>query len=652
MGLFQNLLETYAHCSEAVGLAPIDADGNANEKKTLLPICHMTFKSEIHVTIDQAGRFIRASRDGRPTTIIIPCTEGSTGRSSGIAAHPLCDQLDYVGGIHEAKTAAYLEGLAAWKDAHTTLAAIYTYVAGKTCIQDLMQQQIFKESEFAAQKDQAGGQAPDFEKIRKMGVRFTVLTDIDTVNVWECKALREAWITHITGSSAPEKVAFDYMSGEPVGIVAAQHPKNIHALTGNAKLLSCNDTSGFTFRGRFAVQDDAVLVDYVQSQKMHQMLRWLIVNCGYAIDSQVIVSWAVDDQPEVKARAQDNSYALFGDMVSIKTDTESLIETQGAVNTEYAQKLRLLLQGYGRAEAIKKHARKICIAVFDAATTGRMGLVFYQELPEDDYLESIVNWHTDTSYYLTCWTRMRDADGREKSVPVRYIGAPSYDEILFAVYGKSHGDKAYNTLKKKIHKLLLECIFGNFTFPESMVKMAANRTSQPMSFADVKWENEENEWTRALNITCALIRKEYKQKTGEEIPLTLDELQKDRNYLYGRWLAVADKVEEAALRRQGKQKERATNAMRLTSSYSVKPFTTKLTISQQLHPYTMQINLLYKNFFLPIITEIDEKLQEFTDSNEPLSPLYLLGYSAQYRALSKNDNNKSMEGTDDGNVAE
>ncbi len=652
MGLFQNLLETYERCSGAAGRVFVDADGNTNEKKTLLPICHTTFKAGIHVTIDQTGRFVRAARDGKSSTIIIPCTEKSAGRSSSIVAHPLCDQIDYVGGIREDKTAAYLEGLAQWKGAHVALGAIYTYVAGKTLLHDLTRQQIFKPNEYAPQKDQTEEQVPDTEKIRKMGVRFTVYCEDELVNVWECAALREAWIDHITGGSASHKTAFDYMSGAPIRRVAAQHPKNIHSLTGNAKLLSCNDTAGFTFRGRFAAQNDAVLVDYVQSQKMHQILRWLIANHGYAVDSQVIVTWAVDAQPAVEAKAQDNSYELFEAMDSIKTDVDIMRKSREAVDDNYAQKLKLLLQGYGQAKRVQPYERTICIAVFDAATTGRMGLTFYQQLPEIDYLESMVNWHADTSYYLTAWKHTKDESGRDQSVPVHYTGAPSYDDILFAVYGKSHGDKYYNNLKKKTRKLLLECMFGSFLLPESMVQMAAHRVSQPMSFEGVKWENNENEWTRALSITCALVRKLYKQKTGEEISLTLDELQKDRSYLYGRWLAVADKVEEAALYSQGKQKERATNAMRLTNSYSVKPFTTKLTINQQLHPYTMQINSLYKSFFLPIIAEIDEKLQEFTDNNEPLSPLYLLGYSAQYKALSQKNKNKNMEETNNGNAAE
>ncbi|BDF59445.1 type I-C CRISPR-associated protein Cas8c/Csd1 [Christensenellaceae bacterium] len=658
MGLFQNLLETYDKCKDAIGIPVTDADGSVNEKKTLLPIFHTTFKSEICVYLDCDGGFVRASRDRKEITIIIPCTEESSGRSNDKAnpqPHPLCDQLDYVGGIKDKGCKNYLTQLAQWKGGHAVLNAIYAYVAGGTIISDLMKNDIFKDSEYRSAAENPDASSVDYDKIRKIGIRFAVQTGERVSNVWEDKEIRDAWIDYVRSKTAANGSLFDYLSGCPVDAVATQHPKNINSMTGNAKLLSCNDTSGFTFRGRFAAQDDAVIVDYVQSQKMHQMLRWLIANYGYMADSQVIVTWAVDSDTEVKEKAQDNTFSLFRNMKTIETDADALLDVNTTVvYAEYAQKLKKALQGYGKASELKKHARRICIAVFDAATTGRMGLLFYQEMPEHTYLENIVNWHTDTSYFLTAWKKEKGENGKDKSTIIRYIGAPSYDDILFAVYGKPRGgnDAGYNNLKKKVRKQLLECMFGNFALPESMVKMAANRTSHPMSFTDAKWENSDNEWTRALNITCALIRKYYKQHYKEGLPLELDELQKDRSYLYGRWLAVADKIEEDALRSKGKQGERATNAIRLMSSYAVKPLTTKLTLSQQLQPYINQRYSLYKNFFLPLITEIDEKLEEFTDNNEALSPLYLLGYSAQYRALSKNNKLKNSEENDDGSITE
>lgn len=670
MGLFQNLLETYEKCSAAVGIVQVDADGNANEKKTLLPVLHTTFESHIAITLDEHGNFIDVTRDNKATTIIIPCTVDSEGRSGKACfPHPLCDKLEYLGTLDARNLERYLEQVLSWKevasgDSKIMLNSIYTYISRRTLCDDLFGNNIFEKTEcecdtignlnFKKKKNSSGN---DEIIVKNLGVRF-VIQGTRNFKVWEEKALRQSWIDYIKQSETKATVnLFDYLSGEKVEIVGRKHPKKINRATSNAKLISCNEKVqdadvAVVFKGRFTTQDDAVVLDLFQSARMHQMLRWLIANYGYAVDSQVIITWAVDSNTEVKVKSQDDSFEVFCEMEKTITQDEILTDAAGQVYGEYAVRIRNLLQGFGNADKAKQHARKICIAAFDAATSGRMGLVFYQELVENEYLQSIVEWHHDTSYYLTAWRYENQGRGKDKAIPVHYIGAPSYDDILYTVYGKGHGDKGYDVLKKKVRKQLLECMFGDFPFPRSMVEMAAVRASHPMSFSDSDGRFIENDWRRSINITCALVRKYHKQQFKEELSMTLDEMQKDRSYLYGRWLAVADKVEEAALRSQGRQKERVTNAVRYTSSYSVKPFTTKLLISEQLNPYRNQINSLYKNFFLPIITEIDEKLEVFTDNNERLSALYLLGYSAQYKALSKSSKNDNMEVNDNGDTEE
>ena len=651
MGLFQNLLETYELSENAIGIAGSVKDGVIDEKKTLLPIFHTTFKSTICVNLAQHGKFLSATRDKKEITIIIPCTEGSSGRTTNVEAHPLCDQLDYLGGINKAKTKKYLSELKNWKGQNPSLNAIHTYISGQTIVEDLEGSAIFKDNEYQEQTDTPLHNRLDYEKIRKLGVRFTVQTGDGFINVWESEELRDSWKEYVLGSKSFTKSLFDYISGLDVGKIATQHPKNINSTTGNAKLLSCNDKTEFTFRGRFAKQDDAIIIDYENSQKVHQMLRWLISNYGYNVDSQVIVAWAVDDNKEVNEKLYDNSYILFEDtQADIQTEGERLEELKGQVYADYAVKLRSVLQGYRNANVLKQHARKICIAAFDSATTGRMGLVFYQELSEDEYLGKIVQWHEDTSYFLTAWKKPTDDTVELKSSRVEYIGAPSYDEIIFAVYGKDRGDKSYTTLKKKTRKQLLECMFGNFAFPKNLVEMAANRASHPMGFMDKNGKFSENDWRKSVNISCALIRKYYKKET-EEIPLELEKERTDRDYLFGRLLAVADKLERTALYKAEKQDTRTTNALKLMSAFQVKPYSTWGQLYNQLIPYRNQ--LFGAGYYQSLIDEIMVlfKSGDF-ESNTPLSPLYLLGYSAQNRALLKKDKTKQSEETNDGDITE
>jgi CRISPR-associated protein Csd1 len=650
MSLMKNLLLTYEKCKDATGITNVSVDVEKDEKKTFLPIFHTTLKSSICITLDEHGNFVKATRDNKDITIIIPCTESSAGRAgSKISAHPLCDQLDYVGAINDDKTKAYLAELKRWRDRETgyaraTLEAIYRYVNAGKMLADLEEKGVFKDKEYKIKGD---SKILDNEEIRKIGVRFIVESPGDICKVWENKELRTSWINYLKPRDIKEGY-FDYLSGEPVKEIAGQHPKNINSKTANAKLISCNTEYGFRFVGRFIKQDDAVIVDYEQSQKMHQTLRWLINNYGYDVDTQTIVVWAVDTDTTPLVPPYKNSLELFSNMTSKDTDVDVLSEIKESTDINYSNKFRNLLQGFGNVDHIKEHLKTICIAVFDAATSGRMGLTFYQELPQDVYLEKIAQWHEETSYYLTAWIKEKDSKGREISLARPYIGAPSYDDIIFAVHGKSQGgnDAGYNTLKRKVRKQLLESMFGNFSFPKNMVSMATIRASNPMVFRDSNGSFSSYDWERSVNITCALVRKLYKQEK-EEIILGLDEKRDDRDYLYGRLLAVADRLEEFALYKADKTNTRATNAVRLMAAFQVRPYHTWGVLHQQLIPYKNQLN--GAGYYQSIIDVI---LLMFKDrdfeSNAQLSPLYLLGFSAQRRAFFKEDDkNQKQENTEE-----
>jgi CRISPR-associated protein Csd1 len=171
-----------------------------------------------------------------------------------------------------------------------------------------------------------------------------------------------------------------------------------------------------------------------------------------------------------------------------------------------------------------------------------------------------------------------------------------------------------------------------------MVDMATARASRPMSF---DWDKgNSRDWERSVSITCALARKHYKQQE-EEIALGLDETRKDRDYLYGRLLAVADRLEQTALYKADKNNTRATNAVRLMAAFSVKPYHTWGILYQQLLPYINQLN--GAGYYQSVIDMIMEQLAEKYEDNSPLSPLYLLGFSAQRRAFFKDKDKNNQE---------
>ncbi|MFP3648305.1 type I-C CRISPR-associated protein Cas8c/Csd1, partial [Paraburkholderia sp. SIMBA_054] len=91
--------------------------------------------------------------------------------------------------------------------------------------------------------------------------------------------------------------------------------------------------------------------------------------------------------------------------------------------------------------------------------------------------------------------------------------------------------------------------------PLDIVKSAYQRASNPVSMDN--WE-----WEKTLSITCALLNKQ------EGCQVALDTENMDRDYLFGRLLAIADVMERRAL---GSGEMRASNALRYMNAFSKHP---------------------------------------------------------------------------------
>ena len=99
------------------------------------------------------------------------------------------------------------------------------------------------------------------------------------------------------------------VTGKPM-LLARNHPKRLRNGGDGAKLISSNDTSGFTFLGRFIDAEQACGVGFDVTQKAHNALRWLIGRQAYRNGDQVVVAWAVSGKPIPDPFA--NSHELFG----------------------------------------------------------------------------------------------------------------------------------------------------------------------------------------------------------------------------------------------------------------------------------------------------------------------------------------------------
>jgi len=654
------LLQTYDAVQAATGISSAENDGAPDARKTLLPVYHTTMKTQLLVEIDYNAQLRGIEKDNKPFDIIIPCTEQSAGRSGrNPKPHPLCDQLQYVDSAYDVdKHREYMEQLDEWKGDNVKLNAIYRYLAEHSVIDDARAQGVDIQS----------------EKDSKIGVRFSVMVPggDHVPHTWQDPEIRDLWIAHQEHQG--KRLGTD-MLGAELYVPSSNFPKNIVSVNGNAKLISANDATNFTFRGRYVDRDEALIIDALASQKIHSTLKWLVGNNGTITGTQAIVIWAVDSKPI------EHIVDCFGDSFDVdeslpdyddRTDYDKLQEAYGQTEINYAERFGKLLRGYGGNPSLdwmRKHERRIAIAIFDAATTGRLSVTFYRELTENEYIENVLQWHKDSAWPLTRRNQagidaLKNPDDARKAavipLSIRYIGTPSFVDIINCIYDDDERvSDRYVRFKKKVEKQLVECMFGNNSLPGSFLRQAFYRVIRPNGYDNAA------AWRRDFEIACSMWKKHFVEEDRkcpeqERNPITmaLDKERDDRDYLYGRLLALADGFEYRILMQQGRSGTvgRSTNAVRLMSNFAAKPYVTWKNIWTQLTPY---INYAWNHapgIAKSFQNDIDEVMSLFNDgdieNNDALSPLFLFGYSHQRKYLSDQANARKQARESNNNEGE
>jgi len=614
-----NLYKTYEMNTEQIGKTV----KKRNDKEyTLLPISHTTQNAHIEVTIDEDGDILQATVLEKENTII-PCTEESASRAgSKIAPYPLHDKLSYVAGDFvkyggkiknqdDVPFDAYIQNLKEWAEspyAIDKVKSIYKYLSKGRLIEDLVKYKVLvlDENQQLIEKwnkkyEESLGEKPlifssgTTDQVSAF-VRFNVYSRTSTVDVWKDREMYQSFIDFYNERLGDEDV--DFITGE-LAPSTERHANKIRHAADKAKLISANDTSGFTFRGRFKTSKEAAGISYEVSQKAHNALKWLIHRQGKTIDNRVFLVWGNDDK---------NVPDPGEDALDILYHANRKIEEEPDTDKPFAEEVKRAIDGY-RNDI--NYDSEVNILVLDSATTGRMAVLYYRNMNKEIYLNSLKDWHSQCSW------EHRYRKNEEKFV--KFYGAPATRDIAFAAYGPRASDKIVKGLMER----MLPCIIDGRIIPKDIVKSAFQRASNPVAME--RWE-----WEKTLSIACALIRKSLIEKK-EEWDVALDKTITDRSYLFGRLLAVADVLERGAL---GKEETRATNAIRYMNSFSQKPSRTWMTLQASLQPYQARLGTK-ANYLSKIIDEISDQFAVEDFNNKPLSEKYLLGFYSQRRELYK-----------------
>ena len=621
-------------------------------KQPLMPTSHTLQNAHINIVLDGEGNFRRASVLEK-TQIILPATENSATRSSGEAPHPLADKLQYVakdyadyGGLKKAYFENYAKQLQAWCESpysHDKVKAVYRYIEKGTVIADLIKQHILfvnADNQLLTQWNSDDGEQPTLFKVLPKEksvldqgsalVCWTVQKDFDpNADTWKDTSIQASWISYDTSDGSDTGLC--YITGQ-LQTLSTKHPAKIRHSGDKAKLISSNDSSGYTYRGRFLEGTQACGIGFDVSQKAHNALSWLIQRQGFRNGDQAYISWAVSGKSIPESLTDTWSLLAASDDFNLdfveESDTpipEKLLDQTTDLGQSYARQLRNRMAGYA---ANLSPNEQIIIMGIDSATPGRMGIIYYRELLSHEFLERLETWHKDFAWYQRHTQIIADDAGKKPKNKVIFpISSPLPKDIATAAYG----DNVNDSLKKKVIERLLPCIIDGSSFPFDLVKSCEHKAANRAAY-DSK---EQWLWEKNLCITCALYKGFRARHTDSNLrrnfDMALEENYHSRDYLYGRLLAVAERIEEDALNITGEK--RSTNAARLMQRFADQPAKTWLTLYKALDSYMQRLQVSPTGFLHSRKKELGEILEMFDredyNNNAPLSGEFLLGYYCQ-----------------------
>lgn len=622
MPLFNDLIETYNtyHGHER------------SDERPIAPVAHM-FKScpkGIVITIKDDGTYVSGEafkREKGDQTVLIPITERSGARTSGAAKtlpYGLNDKIRYMAKDHFIESGvnpswkAYTDQLREWSespDSCPQVKAVLSYITDHDPIIDL-------QAHGAVKTDEDLGTLGDQMLLWRVIITGAPEEEVDT---WKNKNVRESWTKFYTEYHRNEpgtRHTVNIMDGRYED-VEELHIKPIPAY-GNAKLISDSTKEGniYNYSGeRFTDKSQGANISYLDAQKADNALSWVIATKG------VTISQGTVDRPTYLAcwrphfRGNDN-VPLF---------LRNILQEQSVDYTDYRKKLNDALTKGKLQEGIKDNVSVLMTA---SATDGRFAATMYRSFSAQEYLERMVSWYVDYN-----WRRY---DAQEKKTE---IWVPSVFGIVKAAYGNERGsqnprievdDKLF---EQSAIQLLVDCVLNGRPAADPVIMAAAGNAANPQRYQLA------GNYEYVLRTACALVhgkRMRINKNEGSK-DMELDRTVTDRDYLYGRALAVFDRIESYALYIKDPDNgdnKRTTNAKRLWNAYVARPQTVFAELYKSAIIYLGMLPAGTRAFYENELQEIVNLGLLKPGDTKPLSPYYLLGYFNEREALYMKKENK------------
>lgn len=614
MSFMQKLCDVYD--------AVIDTSG-AEGEASLLPMGFTQKKIEFNIILSPSGELVTAQRLNEQA-FAVPSTPQAESRSSDITPFPLADSLKYLMGKEKnGNLDSYLAQLDTWcaePHAPQCLRVLLAYLQKKTLYVDLSAV-VWLKLEY--DKGDTPGKGKDADKT----ACFSVECPGEENRLWMREDVKQSWRMHFAASLGNE-TALCYVTGKQLPPIK-KHPY----LQVTSRLISSKDEAfPFQYKGRFTEDGSAATISVEASTKMHRALRWLLEHQSFRRYGISFVGWntiapilkpALIDEEEEAGKAVPDTLqgyieALFDSVQGNSARFERAIDPD---NT---------------SEEVRKRQEEIVLLGLQSATKGRVSVNYVQEMPGNVFVQHVQRWNEGCR-----WQMMQS-----KALPAERPA--TWHEICEAVMGADtlqlakrdfKAEKAANKYMREVQLRLLHCVVEAQPIPEQMVSAAFNRAVQPLSFTDSKGHWSNWQWQSCVSTACAMIRKHYlDQMPARILSPVLDTACTDRDYLYGRLLALAHRIEQAAVQRTSRKIEQniKTNAVRMMRYFVQQPRMAWMQLYAHLLPYLRALGKdgYSAQYYKHLLGQVESLFAPVDiDSGKPLSYLFLVGFSAQTRDL-------------------
>ncbi len=653
MSIFHVLYKSYLKAEET-GLVDSPKLDDTGRNIVILPIYHMNLCSNgnnvAQVILDEEGLPIRLTFLEKDVYTIFPITEGSLNRTSNEFAHPLCDDMQYLSkGLNITKYTHYCEQNKEWlagvsaelnnsndetaEDINIFLEQIRELVLNEDIlmvVKSLMARQykVLSQTETSIEvelkPETEGSKVKKKYDLSKVFITFAKqFSDAkkQDLDITTNQLLHQAHIRYTQKIQARQADMLDFcdVSGQKMYCTNRNR-----GLLGKAKLISISNNEE-TYRGRLKEGPEVIRIGADTSEKIHLMLKFFLEhrdNAQSLYNNTTAVIWFAEDllnEREFSLEDPTMEDDFWNNLVE-EYQIESLAD-------ERTRDWKKILRG----ERTLFEAEKddfFYLMMINKISNGRIAIQSSRTIPIMTFLRNLQHWKRTCTWEF--W-HPKKKEYEDKT--------PKPWDIIRFVYGIERDGKVdclKNELKSAAFKRLLPSIIDGFPLAKDMARQIFSNYKNRIAY--------KKNWRYLQYMSCALLNK-VRQDQGKEKRLAMLEKDKQtRDYLYGRLLAIYEKVEMDAMTPVSFDKKsedkgnslRITNVEKMWAAFFQTPERMLETLHMKIRPYLDKLKAnqagryrYYNKLIGEIQTDIRDAETYLANKNKALNEDAVFGYYAQ-----------------------